>query len=442
MKWPYARVEFNKAGVAAEPKQVTQALDVIRGMGSGQTDPPHDVLIVAHGWNNGRDAAEQLFAELGDNIALLAERENVSPGQFAIIGLQWPAIRWAEEDQIAGGGVSVGDEQVALEAAIREGVDDARVAAELVALAGQLEVSTVARAAFIGRLRTLIPTDTTTDDDPVSDAFLRGDPEALFIHPAEAERDIDELGLGTYTTDPASDLPPGLFPNPLNDGAATDAVGLNLEFADPRRMARRLLNYTTYYTMKERSRTVGEKGLLPLLDQIVDAARPAGVRLHLVGHSFGARLVTSAAALSPHSIASLSLLQAAFSHRAFSSTLIPPGAFRSVLAGPLAGPCIVTHTHNDKAVLLAYAVASRVAGQVSAGVGDPNDPYGGLGANGAIATDEADEGTLESAAHNYTFTRGRIQNLLADAHIAHHGDVRNPEVANAVLQAALAARVS
>jgi pimeloyl-ACP methyl ester carboxylesterase len=166
---------------------------------------------------------------------------------------------------------------------------------------------------------------------------------------------------------------------------------------------------------------------------------PGPPRLHLAGHSFGARVVTAAAAASEVPVASVTLLQAAFSHRSFSGTGAPEGAFRSLLTRPqLVGPVVVTYTHNDKAVLLAYAVASRLARQAGAGLGDADDPYGGLGANGAVATTEVDPGTLGNEETRYRFAPRRITNLRADRCVAGHGDVRNRAVANALLQAMLA----
>jgi hypothetical protein len=136
-------------------------------------------------------------------------------------------------------------------------------------------------------------------------------------------------------------------------------------------------------------------------------------------------------------VATLTLLQAAFSHSAFSSTTDPPGAFRAVLTESVTGPLLITHTHNDKAVRVAYAVASRLARQVGSGLGDANDPYGGLGANGAVATDGVVEGELGGRDASYTFANRKVHNLRADRHISGHGDVRNDSVANAWLQAIL-----
>ena len=91
----------------------------------------------------------------------------------------------------------------------------------------------------------------------------------------------------------------------------------------------------------------------------------------------------------------MSLLQAAFSHNALSGGFGDAGAekgfFRSVIDEKrVSGPIIITHTKNDKAVGIAYPLASRIAGQNAAALGDQNDPYGGMGRNGAQKTSEAD----------------------------------------------------
>src|ERR1700747_1465475 len=65
-----------------------------------------------------------------------------------------------------------------------------------------------------------------------------------------------------------------------------------------------ILNYTTYYEMKTRAGTVGKNGLGPLVDKISSKVD----RIHLIGHSFGGRLVTAAAnASKTNKLASLTL---------------------------------------------------------------------------------------------------------------------------------------
>jgi pimeloyl-ACP methyl ester carboxylesterase len=73
--------------------------------------------------------------------------------------------------------------------------------------------------------------------------------------------------------------------------------------------AMNVLNYTTYYEMKTRAGIVGSKGVATMIDDLGASVK----NIHLIGHSFGGRVVTAAAAAShTEKIRSMSLLQAAF----------------------------------------------------------------------------------------------------------------------------------
>src|SRR5262245_32301272 len=104
--------------------------------------------------------------------------------------------------------------------------------------------------------------------------------------------------------------------------------------------------------MKERAGTVGAKGVAKLLDEFGKSVE----RIHLIGHSFGGRVVTAAAkASSTNRLKSMTLLQAAFSHNGFEPAI---GFFRDVVANSrIAGPIVITHTFNDSAVGIAYPAA-------------------------------------------------------------------------------------
>jgi pimeloyl-ACP methyl ester carboxylesterase len=185
--------------------------------------------------------------------------------------------------------------------------------------------------------------------------------------------------------------------------------------------------------MKERAGTVGRKGVAPLIDQ---AARTIP-RIHLVGHSFGGRLVTAAAASSTTDrIKSMVLLQAAFSHNGFSRNM--NGFFRKVVDDRrVDGPIIITHTKNDRAVGVAYPIASRLAGQKAAALGDENDVFGGIGRNGAqkLEPGETVKAALLDVDGDYALSAGKLFNLEASAFIKDHGDVRGRQVAYAILGA-------
>src|SRR5262249_9749392 len=102
----------------------------------------------------------------------------------------------------------------------------------------------------------------------------------------------------------------------------------------------------------------------------------------------------------------------------------------------VSGPIIITHTKNDRAVGIAYPLASRIAGQNAAALGDQNDPYGGMGRNGGQNTAEADNGaTMGLPRAPYAIKPGRIHNISSDV-ITGHSDITRIEVAYALMSAA------
>ena len=213
--------------------------------------------------------------------------------------------------------------------------------------------------------------------------------------------------------------------------------------------AEKLLRDTTYHLMKERAGIVGRGGVASTLDQI-QTAFPA-IRIHLIGHSFGCRVIASAAAATAKPVASMTLFQAAFSHNSFSpdyDSTHQPGGFRNVVGGrKCEGPMLITHSLNDEALGLYYPIASRIFGQNSsslgvAKLGGANDVYGALGRNGARHTPEASDGDLLAEGARYSFAPGRIFNLRADRIIQAHDDIVKPETAWALIAAAGLGRIS
>ncbi len=202
------------------------------------------------------------------------------------------------------------------------------------------------------------------------------------------------------------------------------AAGLGARIDEVRRLL-------TYRTMKHRASLVGRRAVAPVLDRI-QAALP-GIRVHLIGHSFGARVITAAAAVCGKPVASMTLLQAAFSHYSFA----PEGAFRNVISErKCSGPILITHSVRDQALGFCYPIASRMLRQNASGLGGPNDRYGALGRNGALHTPEASFGDLLPEGASYSFAPGRIFNLCADRIIRAHDDIVHPETAWASIAAA------
>ncbi|HEX8507555.1 MAG TPA: hypothetical protein VF630_19490, partial [Hymenobacter sp.] len=298
-------------------------------------------------------------------------------------------------------------------------------------LVPKLENDPAARQQFADLLRSLLPAQGQAVDIDAAAKFRSLSGEQLF----------DKL----KTPPPATAMPPGtLAGGPASAAAAGHAAGIGSSFfGGIKAAAMNVLNLTTYYQMKERAGLVGQSGVNELLRRIRADEQLKGLKLHAVGHSFGCRLL-SAATAGPdarHSVKidSMTLLQGAFSHYGFSDKYDNaghPGFFRRVLSDHLvAGPILVSHTRNDRAVGTMYPLASRLAGQVASAVGDPSDQYGGLGSNGAQKTPEAAAGQLEDVGFAYAFGPGKVSNLNADKFIQGHSDITNPQTAYAFLKA-------
>ena len=145
------------------------------------------------------------------------------------------------------------------------------------------------------------------------------------------------------------------------------------------------------------------------------ASRP-GLRVHLIGHSFGARLVSFALAGLPERtvgatspVKSLLLLQGAFSHFAFADALPFDAARGGAVRGMgqrVGGPLVTTHTLLDTAVGRFYPLASVLARQDAARLtGSAPSRWGAFGNDGAQAVN-ALEVSLAAVGTKYAFAPG------------------------------------
>lgn len=427
MKLPYVQVEFDKKGALVDPDEVVEARKLI-------TDTQAtDVIVVSHGWNNTQGDARALYERLTDSIVAVRPRvPGADSRRFVVVGILWPSIQWAPPEN-DGAGAGVGDAATQLETELARQISDPKLRAKLLALVPRLETSSEARRKFVELLRAKLPAGATDDDDPDSapEALRDADPQAVL---EAASGSVDDDAAPAAVGGAGSIDPAGLPALDETGAGAGFSLGGILD------AARNILNVTTYYTMKERSGVVGTKGVAKLLEKL--HAEREDARLHLVGHSFGGRAVTAAALATKAPVASVSLLQAAYSHYGMAQSWDGAGTNGAFWKVPkkVAGPVIITFTRNDKAVGLAYPVASRIARQIGAGLGEADDKYGGIGRNGALKTPAAlPSGTLHAVGKPYAFRRGKVSSLDADEFIKDHGDVTGREVGYAVLSAVMVA---
>jgi predicted alpha/beta hydrolase family esterase len=417
---PYAAVELESDGSIHDLNQVEKARQVVA--------TAHDVLVLVHGWNNGISSAEHLYTPLIASVEVVRGKVAAAAGRdIAAVGILWPSIKWADRDEIAGGGADVEDVDAAEEqdliAEIRARFSKA-TADRMQPLVQQLNTAPSARRDYLELLREQLPDDIKDGEDAPPSSFLEGEADTVF-QDAGPEGDLDGTEGGVDTA----------FENDDLDGTEL-AEGEGQGFFEDTfiRSARNLLNLTTYYTMRDRAGRVGAKGIAEVIDELHDKDR----RIHLVGHSFGARAASAAANASKRPVHALVLLQGAFSHYGFAENWDKNGAngiFRDV-PGRIQGPAVITHTKRDRAVGLAYAVASRLAKQVAVDIGGPDDRYGGIGRNGALMTPEAlAPDALKDVGDAYTFQAGKVTNLKSDKYISNHSDVTGVQVAYALLTA-------
>ena len=434
--FPYFEVEFDKNGAlvrAVSPEQ----LDTFIGNHSAS-----DLLVISHGWNNdmaeARDLYKRFFAqtrEVLDTLPALKTRN------FAVLGVLWPSKKFVEQSLIPGGAAGLHSQVDASEIkaqlqGLKGFFDNPQADALLqkaMALVDSLEDKATSRKEFVNLLRSLLPGPDRLDQESPEDFFRIGGDDLMERLSKPVEQD-DEEPDGRHGGAPGGVSGSG-------STGASGAAGFGNLFGGLLAGARNFLNYTTYYQMKERAGAIGQGGLNLLLTRLKN--RFPALKIHLIGHSFGGRLVTATAAGQdvPPAFrpASMTLLQAAFSHFGFARDYDhrqSNGLFRRVMSNSyVSGPVVVTFTGNDTAVGVMYAIASRIKNQVASALGDKNDIYGGMGRNGAQATPEASEGKLLNVGVPYQFEAGKLYNLNADAVINDHSDICKKEVAYALLSA-------
>ena len=431
----YFPLQFDKKG------RMTKSAEAAALVSHLDSEGVTDLLVLSHGWNNDMQEADELYANLLRNMRTHVDSATVAGAagrKFAVVGVLWPSKKFADEELIPSGAAGVVNTVAA--DTLREQIEQLRggfdapnadeTLDEMKKLLPKLEDSHAARREFVELACSLVQTDARDEEDQ-SNEFFGMQPLQVFERLEQPASFVAEQPLPMESEGGAAGF------EPSEGGAA----GFKDFFSGVFSGARNVLNYTTYYQMKARAGVVGAEGLNPFLRRI-RSGHPQ-LRIHLVGHSFGGRLVSAAAAgpdeQSTLQASSISLLQAAFSHHGFAKNWDGKGTngfFRRVIdKRAISGPFVITFSKHDRAVGLAYPIASLLAGQDSAGLGDKESRFGGIGRNGAQRTAEAIEMEMLAAGAPYSFTSGKLHNLNSDRTISNHGDVSNSTVAYAVLSA-------
>ena len=449
--WP---AEFGRDGTLVAPQQIELLLDA-----AAQAT---DLLVISHGWNNDTDEASALYRELLGNLSeIWPSGSQADARKLIVMRVYWPSKRFAEADLIAGGAASGADVAGLIAGQIDELLKDYKDVAgagagadadadhpdriKLHALQGlrallpRLEEDDGAQEDFVRLIRAVLPPSVNDEEEVLQDNFMASDGSNLMKKLSRPFRPRALAGGGVTSV---GDGPP------IDWNSPGGAASLGNFFRGVFNGAQNLLNLFTYYEMKERAGFVGRFGVVDVLRRIQQ--RNPSLRLHLCGHSFGGRLVAAVLAFrdpptdSAQGIRSVMLLQAAFSHNGFAQKYdgSHDGFFRAAFDRQrLNGPIVITYTDRDRAVGLAYPIASRLRQQVASGLGNAEDPYGAIGRNGALAKfakADVDPAVvkLKPVGDPYPpFQPRRIYNLEGAGFITGHSDVRGPEVVQALKHA-------
>jgi hypothetical protein len=441
---PYWQFEFGQSGQRVSvPPIATLARDMTA---QGITD----LFAFSHGWNNSQAAARGLFELMFAELASQAQA-GLRPGsKLGVAGVIWPSLQWADEaapgtgSATSGGGGAAGIGGPS-PAPAPPSVSDEALVKEL----AQVFTTREQRKA-IAALATLL--ETRPNDDAqlkrfqtlmrplASTAKTKAPPEEAGQR-ALLDKDHAEVFDRMSQASLLAEVPPP----PPSGGAA----GFGIDLSGRWEGAKQALRQLTYWQMKERAGVVGRQGLGKMIGEL--SAQMPSLRVHLLGHSFGARLVsftlaglpsTARGAASP--VKSLTLLQGAFSHFAFSPSLPQAPARGGALSGMaqrVDGPLLVSFTTADTAIGIFYPWASIAAGTDASNIGDPLYPWGAMGNDGAQAVN-ATVLPFNEAGTAYNFAAGRFYNLDGNSFMTRggppagaHGDIIYPRIAWAILSA-------
>lgn len=409
-----------------------------------------DLFVFSHGWGTSEEGARRLYDAL---FPMIADATNAAIGggaQPGFAGIFWPSL-WFPDSPEATGPRAPGSTQETAGAvtdvsAGTAALSGAGIAASLVA--GFADPGQRDRLMQLGQLideGTLIggaepeqrQRERITDIHSLLQSLA---PQSASAHAAGAFEDAGEQAL-LWANDPqqayqAAAQAFGTIP------ASSSTQGLGDWFARAINGAKDAVRVLSYTIMKARAGDIGRVGLGPLLADLHRGI--PGVRVHLIGHSFGARLVSFALAgvgqppASP--ISSLLLVQGAFSHWSFAhaqdNPFGVPGALNA-FADRVNGPLVATFTPFDWAVGIWYPKASFLAHQdASAGVAGR---WAGLGADGFQAVSPAQTITLlADGALTHDFRRGTyylvdaaevINDTQGQPFAGAHSDIVKPQVA-------------
>jgi hypothetical protein len=413
---PDIKLRFDSKGAVVDPATVATIVS--------RAKTATDVIIVSHGWWNDERTADCFYQKIIGGLEA-AKPTYLSSDRFRplYISVYWPSALFPMEP-----GDCVNERRTESTATDRFSVERVRQ------WASGAFPDAAARSTFeneLGRVAALLERERTgnlTDSEST-------DLATLLVEWRNAAGNAAAAGDGGE---------PGAFQGTGKEIADRwrQRPEIRAEFSIPSLPnAKKWLNFGnafTFWTMKERAGIVGSKGLGTVL-RALQPARQANVKVHLIGHSFGGKLVTAGILGDGNGgakVDTLVLLQAAFSQFAFASraeilaarvTVDKDGAYRTVLSGNLVvGPIIATYSSADIPNRLLYPAGVAVVDDVTEAARAPR--YGSLGANGMRGSSSASLDLALQQLDSLGATIPRAISVDGSRVIGGHSDLIKPQV--------------
>lgn len=384
-----------------------------------------DVFVFSHGWNNTFDDALSRYKNFIEGYAKQRKKLSLpTPAGYKplLIGVIWPSTSflfpWEHGPKIAGAPDKEAAETEEMLRLVLAGLepDDRAKLVEILDGAESLnrEQAEAAAALVLKGLRPEVDTDDSSKIPSKEEVVAAW--AALEGAQTPKSQDPDDFrgGIAAGGTPAEQEI--------------RAAAGINL---DPRN----LLRTGTVWLVKDRAGKVGSHGVAPLLEAILKSE----ARLHLVGHSFGARVLLSALTTqkATQKAHSMLLLQPAVNRWCFAHTVIDrgvPGGYRPVL-DRVEQPILATYSKNDKPLHEVFHLAVRGSslGEPDiAAVGDTKR-YGALGGYGPAGIDDrltTRDMVAEGTSYELDGVTGVVQlngsvEIAGEPAIGGHGDINS-----------------
>lgn len=424
---PWYIIPFDKNGRCKAPATRAHLIDALATQGFTH------LYLFSHGWNNDWAAASERYKVFVEGFIALRKAQGIAaPDGYRplLAGIFWPGtslvLPWEHGPRFAAG------EAVQAEAEAEDTVAD-DIDRSIDMFAEDLPEALLARfyalanadsldAKGLEELATLLlpvmgeDTEygtTIPDANELAAAWMAGTRRLAGRGSDRNDDEGEDFGTASPVARSGEPVPASI-----------------LDTIDPRHA----LRLATVWKMKDRAGTVGARGVNPLLCDMLQASAAS---VHLVGHSYGCKVMLSAVGLSrlPRPITSALLLQPAISHLAFAKDADGeghPGGYRAALEW-FAQPVICTFSSHDVALARTFHLAVRRKsdlGEIRIAAGAPSRfaALGGYGPGKMLAGEHL---TIEirdpGIAYPEIKTAGlRVLALQGSRLIKGHGDILQP----------------